>query len=370
MPTVTPFFLEDFFSEFEFASGLHKLASSDALPWRWKDVMGKLKGMRKSLEESTFAYPDVARLVREPLEAFCSAPTGAAVLPTNGGAEAIYLALQAVQAQRRKTVRLAVPQPCFGSFDGIARILGIKLCSYQYSPNSQWQLDEQSLHDAVRKSDFVIVNRPHNPTGSVLPFPLVRRLADELASRGGALIIDEVFSLPDADERAMSLAKKAIVLGSLSKVYGLPGLRFGWIAGPTSTISTIRTIQQYTSLSINMLAANLAKRVLSHPEEFARRGLLETNRLLLRDWASKRTGTVFVTSPVGGTTVVFDPRVRAKESELFETFKQNRVLLVPGKTCFRFGKRPWFRLGYGCETATLRKGLAAIDRTLKDAADR
>jgi DNA-binding transcriptional MocR family regulator len=172
------------------------------------------------------------------------------------------------------------------------------------------------------------------------------------------LIVDEVFRLPG--DTAFPLRENVVVIGSLSKMYGFPGLRFGWIVASKRRIRRMRTIQQYVSLSLSSFGAALGPIVLQHMDVFARRGLLELNRQVLLNWAKAHEKLLRISRPSGGTTVVLEFRGGQTEDELFKKFLKRKLLLIPGNKFTGTDHRTWFRLGYGCATETLSIGLDRI----------
>jgi aspartate/methionine/tyrosine aminotransferase len=207
---------------------------------------------------------------------------------------------------------------------------------------------------------FVVTN-PHNPTGNIVPSALLKQIAAEVAARGGTLIVDEVFSVHGQEESAIGLGEQVMVIGSLSKMYGLPGLRLGWVAAHKERLQRLRTMQQYLTLSLNAMTVGMGAKILETPQLFSRADLLQKNRRILMDWADANKQFVCISHPAGGTTVCLTVKTPMTEEDLFARFLANNVLLVPGNRCFDFGQGVrWFRLGYGTDTDALRRGLERI----------
>ena len=147
-------------------------------------------------------------------------------------------------------------------------------------------------------------------------------------------------------------------------MYGLPGLRFGWVVGAKPRIERMRTLQQYLTLSVSSLGAALGPLVLKSAGKFTRSALLQENRRLLADWAKTQEDVVRLSPSDGGTTVVLEILPSLDEHELFEAFLSMGVLLTPGGRCFGLTDCAWFRLGYGIETTRLKQGLLGITKAL------
>jgi aspartate/methionine/tyrosine aminotransferase len=240
-------------------------------------------------------------------------------------------------------------------------LLGLQAESYEYVPNDNWRLDRERLRDLARRCGVLVIINPHNPTGRSIPPEDLQQIADEVASHAGTLIVDEVFRIPGESASAIALGANVVVIGSLSKTHGLPGLRLGWVAASRDRIARCRTIQQYLSLSVNAVAAQLGAAVLDRHEQFSRAPLIHANREILRDWAEQQAELLTISEPQGGTTVCLTIQSSLGEMELFDRLIESGVLLVPGRRCFGVWQQdPWFRLGYGGETKMFREGLERI----------
>lgn len=355
------FKLEDFFDKHEHVKGPINLASSDALPWSAANFK---KGAMAKIATGTLAYPDVKGLLLPGLKKFCKLPRGIQVLPTSGAAEAIALVMQELHNSRaaRDDGFIAIPSPGYGAFIGLASLLGLPVKTYDYRPDRGWAPDLDELLGLSKRCAALIVNSPHNPTGHVIPDDVLKTIARELASRGATLIVDEVFRTPGDTKPAIRLGDHVVTIGSLSKIYGLPGLRLGWVTANKERLSRLRTLQQYFTLTLNTLSVVLGSAVLQDPERFSRAELIGKNRILLKDWAEASKATLSISAPMGGTTVCLTVNSKIRAGKLFKRFLKAGVLLAPGECCFEFGHGVnWFRLGYGTGTNDLKHGLARIN---------
>lgn len=359
--TLAPFCLEDFFDKYEHRTGLINLASSDARPWNAAEL--ETKGVLVSDAKLDFRYPDALRALRPGLEEFCNPPAKMQLLPTAGAAEAIALVTHEIAASKAlgQKRRIGIPWPCYGAFQGLAKLLGLEVERYLYDPSKDWAPDPADIAALATSCDAVVVTNPHNPTGRVMPRQVLEDTARALSVRGGLLIVDEVFRVHGELESAIKLGSDVVVIGSLSKTYGLPGLRLGWVATSHERLKRLRTIQQYLSLSLSTLTVALAVQVLKSPSDFSRASLIFANRSTLDRWTVAQAGRISVSPAQGGTTVCLTVNRKMDENALFKEFLNRGVLLVPGNLCFEFGSDfPWFRLGYAVEPERLSRGLELI----------
>ena len=365
MSDLRPFQLEDFFAEFEHP-GLLNLASSDAAPWTLQEVFKHCPDLRADFKRLSFNYPDVSESLVPALQKFCKPPPQMDILAVSGAAEAIFLILTERRSRRDDQLRVAVPRLSYGAFAGVSHLLGYEVIEYDYKNGGDWSLDANSLRRAARNADTVIINNPHNPTGRLIDEKLLHDISDIVAKKKGTLLVDEVFRLPKDCPSATHLGAHVTVISSLSKVYGMPGLRLGWIVTSQKNIGRLRTLQQYTTLTPSVFAQAVGKEVIKHHNLFSRRDLLQKNRSFLLTWARKNSGCVRLIAPEAGTTAVLEIISSRSEDYLFNLFESSGVLLVPGSRCFGVNNtKPWFRLGYGAPKTVLRKGLETISRALR-----
>lgn len=355
------FELEDFLFDYEHREDLANLASSDTRPWTLRELDAGRRRCGDAVSDVSLGYPDVKRILLPSLRRFSECPDGMDALPTSGTAEAILLSLIGLRCKYGRQLRIAIPRPSYGAFDGISYLLGYDITHYMYRPDANWTVDSRQLIELSAECDVTVINSPHNPTGGLIEGELLDRLVRNCRESGGTLLVDEVFRLPEDGKSATGHGRHAIVVGSLSKVYGLPGLRLGWLVADEGLVERIRTLQQYTTLSVNSFAVALGAKVFDNPMSFAQGTLLRSNRHIVNQWASEHTTCLRVIPSPAGTTAILEIASEVSEEALFEAFLENKVLLAPGKRCFGVGNsKAWFRLGYGAAEDVLREGLKRI----------
>jgi aspartate/methionine/tyrosine aminotransferase len=359
------FELEDFFDRHEHQSGPINLASSDALPWDAASLAGS--GALADILAGTLAYPDVKQSLLPGLEGLCKPPPDIGVLATSGASEAIALVIHDLFDARvvRDGHPIVVPSPGYGAFVGLASLLGLPTRSYNYRPHREWAPDLDELLELSKHCAALIVNNPHNPSGHVIPDDILRTIARQLALRDAILIVDEVFRIPDETESAIGLGSHVVTIGSLSKIYGLPGLRLGWITANKKRLSRLRTLQQYFTLTPNGFAVAIGSFVLKNLDRFSRADLIRSNRNMITAWAEASKDSLSISHPRGGTTVCLTVNSKVPANMLFNDFLRGGVLLAPGGSCFDFARElNWYRLGYGTDAKSLSCGLAQINQVL------
>ncbi len=153
---------------------------------------------------------------------------------TNGTSEANYL-IALSQIEPGDVVAMQVPN--YMQMWGVARSLGADVRAFSLRPDQAWEPDWQELERAVtRETRLVYLSNPNNPTGSVLSDAAMQRIVDRCEQTGTWLLADEVYLGAEIDgPRTRSfwgMSDRVIVTSGLSKAYGIPGVRIGWIVGP------------------------------------------------------------------------------------------------------------------------------------------
>jgi aspartate/methionine/tyrosine aminotransferase len=364
MSRLISFALEDFFDEYEHRSDLINLASSDSQPWERREFDARLGDWTTALP-GTLAYPDLRAGLIPALEKAFRTPAGFSALPTAGAQESIAIVMHWLAAAK-KVESIGLPVPAYGTFLGLANMLNLGIRSYAYTASLNWRPDISELRHLAKECDALVVINPHNPTGHKIATDELLHLAQILLTRGKTIVVDEVFVVAEESESLAYAAENVIVIGSLSKMYGLPGLRLGWILAATQDFQEFRTVQQYLTLSPSVFTVTIGTLVLERLfDEFTRVNLVKQNRTFLQAWAATHADIVSISPPMAGTTVILEIRNDRREQELFDAFLATGVLLVPGRSFGLPDRPPRFRLGYGMKAEVLDQGLRRIITAIK-----
>jgi aspartate/methionine/tyrosine aminotransferase len=291
---------------------------------------------------------------------------------TNGGSEANLLAaLTLVQTGDEVIGQL----PNYMQLWGVFQALGAKTKPWVLKPDLDagcWHDRLEDLEEMVTpKTRMIALCNPNNPSGHVLDSDELDRIA-EIADRVGAwVLVDEIYQgMEISGEQTPTMwgrYDKVIVTNSLSKSYGLPGLRIGWILGPERTVEECWRTHDYTTIAMGTLSDHLACRVLE-PSRRERimsrtRAILERNLPIALDHASK-TRSLKSILPEAGGFLMLSYEEAVNSSELAERLRTEKSLLVvPGD---HFGMDGWIRIGFGDKTDEIEEGLKRVDEVLAD----
>jgi capreomycidine synthase len=289
------------------------------------------------------------------------------VMATHGSSEAIYLILNALLQEHDEVLIL---DPIYQQFFSISETIGCRLTPWRLRFEHRFAPDVDEARALITpRTRMVIVNFPHNPTGASLTPDEQERLIEAVAEVGAYLVWDAAFAeltyeqppLPDPTLRY----ERAISLGTLSKAYGLPGLRVGWCLAAPDVLARCVQLRDYITLHLSPLVELIAQRAIEKADLLLkiRREQATANREILARWLAQQEGLVEGWPPLGGVCAFLRlPAVADVEVFCQQMAQKFGVLLVPG-TCFN---RPHHvRLGFGGPTAELQEGLSRLSTLLR-----
>jgi capreomycidine synthase len=288
------------------------------------------------------------------------------VMVTHGSTEANFLVMNALLQPGDEVVVL---DPVYPQLRAVAEAAGCRVREWALRPERGWRPDLEELEGLVsHRTRMLVVNFPHNPTGATLT-PAEQAELLRIVSRAGAwLVWDGAFAEVTYDAPALpdpaQLYERAVSMGTLSKAYGLPGLRVGWCLADPAVLQRMVRLRDYLTLHLSPLVELLARRAVEGADRILaqRRAAARRNRAVVEAWIGAQDGAVTWTPPAGG--VCGFPRLHALEhTDAFcrALAREHRVLLVPG-SCF--GAPGHVRLGFGGPAAALEAGLDRLSRAL------
>ncbi len=243
---------------------------------------------RRALDEETGSYPDLSyRTLREALGAYLGVDPRL-VVPTNGGAEALFLAARAAGGSGNALIL----EPTFSEYAPAAAAAGMEpVRRVARRPEDGFALDQRVLDD-LEGAGVVFLCNPNNPTGGVLGRGSVMEMAARVKEAGGVLVVDEAFVdfVPEASV-ADAVDDHLLVARSFTKFFAIPGLRLGCLICPDP--GPVQALQP--SWPVNAVAA-AAGTAAARDAGFAERSTREVARLraaLTADLAALPGLTVF-----------------------------------------------------------------------------
>jgi aspartate/methionine/tyrosine aminotransferase len=232
-----------------------------------------------------------------------------------------------------------------------------------------FQIELESLERRIsRKTRAVVMTNAHNPSGAVTNPEKMRTIGQIARSVGAFVIVGEVYldcsfnGLPPA---SATLGENIITVSSLSKVYGLGGLRLGWMLMPENLIEKATNIMSYSANECASPSQSIAIKAFQKLPWLRERAkaIVTRNFWILREWFAQRTDIQWV--PPGGGTVCFAKLPTGIESrDLVNRLKEKYdTLVVPGDF---FWAKGYVRIGLGGPEDILRAGLKNLGSALDD----
>ena len=295
------------------------------------------------------------------------APEGVILLPAADPAQAVRLA-------PKDADHLIVTFPNYGTNLETPRAIQCEVTKLELKIETGWKFDLEQLSALVRPNTKLIsLTTPHNPTGTCLSAADLTRVLEIAATVGAHVLVDETYrdmTFGDPTPHAASLSSKVISVSSLSKSYGLPGIRLGWLmTGDAALMQRFLAAKEQIFICGSSLDEEVAFQVMQRQAQKleAVKIMLETNLSVLREWIAGEPRLEWI-EPSGGCVcfphITADVNLETFYKSLLET---HGTYVGPGHW---FGMSDsYFRLGFGWATLEqMKMGLQGISRALDDAA--
>lgn len=338
-------------------SGVHPLTVGELLELAGRDV---------PLDDTLLGYgqsngsDELRALIADQYEG----ADDASVLVTVGGAEANFTCFWHLFEGGAKA---AIVLPTYGQVPGLLESFGSRLLPVHLREEDGWQPDLGELEDALEAgASFVLVTNPNNPTGAALDRASMDGMAELTEKHGAWILADEVYAGAESHgDRTPSFwgsHDRVLVTNSLSKAYGLPGLRLGWIVGPEELVAQLWGRTDYTTIAPASISDLLAC-VALEPDTRARigertRGIVRENLSVLQEWMDDQEGRFRYRPPDAGAICYTHYDAPVNSSDFAEKLRvEKSVLVVPGD---HFGMDHYLRLGFGNPEDELLEGLRRV----------
>jgi aspartate/methionine/tyrosine aminotransferase len=307
--------------------------------------------------------------LRERLSALYPHSTLDALEVTNGTSEANYLVGLALL---RPGDTLAMEVPNYMQMPGVARSLGATVRTFHLQQDKGWEPDWDDFERAVAPdTKLLYLSNPNNPTGAVLSDEAMRRIVDRCDKTGTWILADEVYLGAEIDRpRTRSfwgMSERVIVTSGLSKAYGIPGVRIGWLVAQPSLVAECWSQHDYLTIGPNKLSDRLAQVAVETRNRercYARtRAILHQNIRIAREWIGRFNGRLTWREPEAGAIALLKYDSSAPSVELAERVRTRQsTLIVPG---VHVGLEGYLRVWLGGREPFLREGLRRIGEELK-----
>lgn len=319
-----------------------------------------------------YGHTDGSPLLRERIAALYPGASAGNVVATVGSAEANFVALWRLVEPGDTVVVL---RPAYEQTTGLAAGLGAHVESVWLEESLGWQPSPGACAAAIRPGTrLVVLTHPNNPTGQPLGEAAVAEIVSAAEKVGAWILSDEVYAGGELEggptPSLWGRTERALVSASLSKAYGLAGLRLGWLVAPEAFREDAWARKDYTTIAPSPLSDRLGAAAL---EPAARGRLLERGKSILRanlavleEWAAGHAGYLGFQRPRAGAIAFFRYDLPVGSADLAERLRaEHGVLIVPGE---QFGMDGHFRIGYGYTMPPIEAGLERLSAALREIA--
>jgi len=366
MTTFQPFLMERMMSKFE-QDVDYNLSESGVHPITLLELLADDAEAIDRFMATELNYPHVNGIpeLRRNIANLYDGADPENVLVTVGAAEANYISTRTLLDPGDEII---IMLPNYMQIWGIAKNHNLALKTFHLREEDGWAPDLAELEEKLTpQTRLIAVCNPNNPIGRILTDAEMGGIIS-LADRVGAWILaDEVYSGAErqAERQTPSFYgryDKVIATGSMSKAYGLPGLRIGWAVGPANIMDDIWARHEYTTISATMLANKLAAFALS-PEVRPRilertRGYIRQGYPVLEQWMLGHEDTFSLHPPDAAAIAFMRYQLDVNSTEFTDRLREEKsVLIVPGD---HFGMDHFLRISFGLPHDYLLAGLNRI----------
>ena len=288
------------------------------------------------------------------------------VVESAGTSMANHLAMAAILEPGDEVL---IEHPAYGPILDVARYLEANVRRFSRAVENSWAIDPKEVRRCVTpKTRLIVITNLHNPTSALTPESVLREIGDIARSIGALVLVDEVYldAVYEGTPRtSLHLGPEFVVTSSLTKVYGVSGLRCGWILAQPDLAWKMRRLNDLyaaTAAYPGELLSVAAFQHLNLLRERARR-ILDADRGLLRDFLAQQSAISAARTEWGTTSFVKLSRSRGSNANVFLERLRSEfdTSAVPG----RFFEMPdHFRIGMGANTEMFAEGLNRIGRAL------
>jgi len=369
MSALRPFALEVHFSKWEFTAKYH-MCASDMQSMTLTELLSYADDAdKRAWEQLHLGYTETLGRpsLREAIASTYESVSTADVLCFAGAQEGIYCAMRAILAPDDHVIAIT---PNYQSSESVPRSI-CQTTGVSLDPERNWDLDLDQVREAIQPNTRLIsINFPNNPTGKVISHDALHELVAIARDHGIYIFNDEVYRQLERQPEATlpqiaDIYERGLSLNVMSKAYGLPGLRIGWVAcKDRQLLQRMERIKHYLSICNSAPSELLAEIALKSRERILKRclDLIAHNLPLLSNFMNERSDLFEWYLPDGGC--IGYPRYLGGDGvEEFakQMVEESGVLLLPASV-YSSDLLPTpadrFRIGYG--RANLSEGLAAM----------
>lgn len=350
---IKPFKLERYYTLYEH-SAKYSLCNSDCEAMKISDLLSLEKGANDSFQNLWLGYTHTKGdpELRKDIAAIYNEISTDELTVCSGAQEPIFLFSHAMLNYGDEVI---VQTPCYQSLHSVPESIGCKVFPWNinYNDNAP-SFDTNDLKKLITsKTKVIFLNAPHNPTGFLFTKKEQQDIIELARAHNIIVFCDEVYRELEHDPSFeipafADIYENGVSVGVLSKAYGLPGLRIGWLASKNKEITEkVEILKEYTTICNSGPSEFLAGVALRNRKSILDRNLkIIKKNLLLYDEFFKNYGNLFSWHKPNAGPVAFVKMHFAKDDTHFakDVLKKSSVLLLPGSL---YDYEGYFRIGFG-----------------------
>lgn len=340
------FLLNDYFHKYE-GQAKYMMGSSEPEPLLFKEVYTDHEAMGQY--DLSYQLGTGMIALREKIAKLYTTLDPGNIIMFNGAEEAIYIIMRTLLKEGDEIV---VHYPCFQSLFAIAKDMRCNIVTLKLQHENNWKLDLADLESKVTKNTkMLVLNSPHNPTGSCLTSAEMTRVIDICKKNNTLLLSDEVYRFLTLSEDVhcdsfVDHYDNTIALSSFSKTFAAPGIRVGWMAAKNDDLTRkVSVYRDFISICLNTVSQLGAMSILDNKESIISRNnqIIRGNEALLYDFMSKHTERFHYVRPVACSTAYVHLVHGSSSAFCLDVLNKTGVLMVPSKAmeerddCIRVG---------------------------------
>ncbi len=369
---LNPFRIEAYYGKYEFTAK-YMLSSSDAQSCSIGELLALEPTAQEELNNQWCGYTEArgAPYLRKAIADIYDTTEAKGVLVCSCAEEGIFLLYQTLLGAGDHAI---IETPCYESALELARSTGADISTWQRRYEDGWAHDVKKLEQLIKPTTKVIyLNTPSNPTGLLMPKDIFEAVVNLAQDKNIVLFCDEVYRELEHDPATRLPAvcdvyENAVSLGSMSKTYGLPGLRLGWFASRNAELlEKLLSYKYYTTICNSAPSEFLSALALRHHNVLIKRNLeiVHKNLPLLESFIA-RHNNIFEWVKPNASPIGF-PRFKLSQDVMDfceEVVKETSVLLLPGSV---YDEPRHLRMGYG--RSNMPEALERLERYLETKID-
>lgn len=338
----------------------YDLALSGILNLPFAELEAKIEDLDLNGDNSYGYQPLIAALA-----AHSQVPPESVVTISGGTSMANHLAMAAALEHGDEVL---IEEPTYEPILAVAEYFGVQVKRFPRSFENGYRVDVDELAKQITsRTRLIVLTNLHNPSSALIPEEILRQIGELARGVGARVLVDEVYleaMFEDAPHSSVHIGPEFIATTSLTKGYGLSGLRCGWILAEPDIAQRMRLLHDVFGAVGPQPSERLSVVALTKLPKFIARAkrILESNRTVLNEFLDSRADLQVVRAQSGTTS--FPRLLKGRVEDLYTLLHEKYdTAIVPGRF---FESQQHFRLGMCAEPQLFRTGVERLGAALDE----